>query len=124
MGIDQERQDHNMNEVLLVSPPLRVSCCEPWSLHSVNSCLHQLGAENDLAERQDSQWLFSREVKLTCQQIGGKMSQDEIWAGAAGMPRLSPLSHFLWPRGNALYHGLPHTARPPPVHGVRLQHMA
>src|SRR6266852_8117817 len=113
-----------MDEILLVSPPLRVPCCQPWSLHSVNSCLHQRGAKNELAERQDSQWLFSREVKPTCQQIGGKMRQDEIWAGAACMPRFSSLSHFLWPRGNSLYHSLPHTARPSPVQDVRLQHMA
>src|SRR2546427_365132 len=105
---------------------LREGCLLPKSSDPGNplgmDAQDKLGAENDFAERQDAQWLFSREVQLTCQQIGGKMSQDEIWAGAAGMPRLSSLSHFLWPRGNALYHGLPHTARPPPVHGVRLQH--
>src|SRR5437016_13210963 len=100
MVIDQERQDHDMNEILLVSPPLRVPCCEPWPLHSVNSCLHQRGAKNDLAERQDSQWLFSREVKPTCQQIGGQlMRQVEIWTGPACLPRFHSLSHFfcsLW----------------------------
>jgi hypothetical protein len=89
MAIDQERQDQGMNEILLVSPPLRVPCCEPWFLHPVNSCLHQRGAKNDLAEGQDAQWLFSREVKPTRQQIGSKLRQDEIWAGAAGMPRFS-----------------------------------
>src|SRR5258708_17445707 len=120
MVIDQERQHHDMNEILLVSPPLRVPCCEPWFHHSVNSGLHQRGAKNDLAERLDSQWLFSREVKLTCQQVGGKMHQDEVWAGAAGMPRFSSLSHFLWSRGKSLYRHLPHTARPPPDQGIVL----
>src|SRR5262245_3609369 len=105
MVIDQERQDQDMNEILLVSPPLRVSCCEPGSLHPVNSCLHQRGTKNDLAEGEDSQRLFSGEVKPTGQQIGGKLRQEEIWAGATGMPKLSSLSHFLWPRGNSLYHG-------------------
>src|SRR5712691_9169089 len=124
MAIDEQCQEHDMNEVLLVSSPLRIPCCEPGTLHSVTSGLHQRGAKNDLGKRQDPQRFCFCEGKLTCQEIGGQIRQEKSWARTASMPRRFPLSHFLWPRRNRLDHRLPPTARPPPVHGVRLQHMA